>query len=538
MHIALGQVAYPINFNTIDMRDIYIPIALKFEIGELQVTPNREELIYTKKTVELIKERIKLAQEELSALANKQSNIGSIGEFINVCRVDEIPVKLVDEVVIKIDKKYLPSFSYVFTPVPEIKYISRYIYGPFFNYIGTVFDRTVQMPSNRNSETFNNIHYSYNQMIVPANEEQSPLDKYTIAYMREQGITNPALILFREVSKKTLSKDAFYQTIATNLSLPTALKTNTRDANEYKKVIATRKIVGKFIGHLLKVSKEKALKFTDYIPSKEWVDEYKENNKIVRAKKLKVSEDLTTFNYVTISKYRYSNESSVMNYGQLKENKKTIVYCLHGLSTATEERSRIEKIINLLADLRDCKKKERYLKQINDNIMFISISNTAFETLKSKGLIDNFIYYQDMFQLDLLKRLPQKIHLLRNYIALPLFVPNMYKTLSSYGEFYNEISKKLSGYVYNLGFDSTSSANSIDLSVYNLPYELKEDLFIRQAIDCCAEVYKNKQSKISIDLLQAHPYANRRLTALIFLHSQIKRLKRNYYSIVHLKEIV
>jgi predicted DNA-binding ArsR family transcriptional regulator len=48
LHIVLGKVRYPIDFNRVQVPRNYhfIPIAVKFDIGELRVTPNRENLRY------------------------------------------------------------------------------------------------------------------------------------------------------------------------------------------------------------------------------------------------------------------------------------------------------------------------------------------------------------------------------------------------------------------------------------------------------------------------------------------------------------
>lgn len=69
MHIVLGKVSYPINWEEIDMKVVNIPIGVKFEIGELQVTPNRESLRYVSDEIkELIKTRISNCLEELKTM--------------------------------------------------------------------------------------------------------------------------------------------------------------------------------------------------------------------------------------------------------------------------------------------------------------------------------------------------------------------------------------------------------------------------------------------------------------------------------------
>jgi hypothetical protein len=83
LHIVLGKVAYPINWDEIQMRSISLPIGVKFKIGELSVTPNRESLKYNEGTRTLIKARIQVVIDELNALYNKQvENTCNFYEYI------------------------------------------------------------------------------------------------------------------------------------------------------------------------------------------------------------------------------------------------------------------------------------------------------------------------------------------------------------------------------------------------------------------------------------------------------------------------
>jgi hypothetical protein len=538
LHIVLGQVAYPLNFNTLGIGDIYIPIGLKFEIGELQVTPNREELIYSKKTIELIKQRIDEMKHELSTLASGQSEVREIDEFIKLCQVTKIPVKLTEGVVLEINKSYLPFFNYVFTPVPEIKYISKYIYSPFYQHVCNIFSHTYVMTSPRNNESYKNVSYRYSEMIVDEHDEESLIEKYNLAYLRQEtDLTDSGLVVFREISKKGLAKNTLYQQVSTMLNIPNATKYHGRDAQEHWKVIENRKIVGKFISYLLACVKKNSIRFSDNIPSKKWIAKYKEENKVVRARKPKVSEELTTFNYLRLTGRSYSTDVSTMTYGEIKQ-KETVIYCLHGLSVSTSERNAIDKVINFIGNMTDCKRKERFCKQVNKKLFFMSISNTAFEALKTKGLTENFIYYQDMFQIPLLSRLPQKVHLIKNYVKFPKRASEMYYTLQHYGSFFKIVHTRLELYIKHLGFESVSYAVDIDLNLYNLPYELKDDIYLKEIIDYSDNVYRNNQSKASLELLQKNSYAPQRLTTLILLHSQIKRLTKKYYSNDYLKTIL
>jgi len=65
-HICLGKVAYPIDWKVLGIDDINIPVALTFEVGELDVIQTREDVKYTERTKAAIKEKIELLREELS----------------------------------------------------------------------------------------------------------------------------------------------------------------------------------------------------------------------------------------------------------------------------------------------------------------------------------------------------------------------------------------------------------------------------------------------------------------------------------------
>ena len=73
--LLLGNVLYPLNYSIIpaEYLDFYKSISksgivFNFNIGELQVTPNRESIIYNTKTNELIIQRIKDAFEEIKTV--------------------------------------------------------------------------------------------------------------------------------------------------------------------------------------------------------------------------------------------------------------------------------------------------------------------------------------------------------------------------------------------------------------------------------------------------------------------------------------
>ena len=76
--ILLGNVLYPCNTTQLKSKEAkdffdridYSGIVLKFDIGDLTVTPNRENIIYNNETIQIIEDKCKQAQAELDALVS------------------------------------------------------------------------------------------------------------------------------------------------------------------------------------------------------------------------------------------------------------------------------------------------------------------------------------------------------------------------------------------------------------------------------------------------------------------------------------
>lgn len=74
MHVCLGRVAYPIDFNALDLNeyDYSMPVAIKLNIGDINVTVSRESLDYSEKTIKTLKKKIKETKDELTQMLSKQ----------------------------------------------------------------------------------------------------------------------------------------------------------------------------------------------------------------------------------------------------------------------------------------------------------------------------------------------------------------------------------------------------------------------------------------------------------------------------------
>lgn len=89
--LCLGKIQYPLNLfaltNTKFKFSYKYPITVNFGIGELDVTPNREQLLYTKSNIEKIEKQLDKVQDELDEIISKQT----IEDFDNFAKyIDKI----------------------------------------------------------------------------------------------------------------------------------------------------------------------------------------------------------------------------------------------------------------------------------------------------------------------------------------------------------------------------------------------------------------------------------------------------------------
>ena len=82
-HLCLGKVAYPIDWDNLGIEKLYSGIALKFEIGELDIIQTREDVKYTPRTKDAIIQKIENFKNEIENKWNEQYNCGIENNFSN-----------------------------------------------------------------------------------------------------------------------------------------------------------------------------------------------------------------------------------------------------------------------------------------------------------------------------------------------------------------------------------------------------------------------------------------------------------------------
>lgn len=88
IHICLDNVYYPLDYSKLELKTIYLPIALRFDLTEgLFPIPNRESIRYTQEAKELIKNKIKSVAtyfvKQYNKEVEKSFDFGKMLDYIN-----------------------------------------------------------------------------------------------------------------------------------------------------------------------------------------------------------------------------------------------------------------------------------------------------------------------------------------------------------------------------------------------------------------------------------------------------------------------
>ena len=81
LHLCLGKVAYPIDWDNLGIDPIRCDVALRFEIGELDIIQTREDLKYTPRTKKALLEKIEAFKEEVKDNWLEENNQGILDDF-------------------------------------------------------------------------------------------------------------------------------------------------------------------------------------------------------------------------------------------------------------------------------------------------------------------------------------------------------------------------------------------------------------------------------------------------------------------------
>lgn len=222
IHLVIGNVAYTIDYKLLNLdgniEKYKIPIALKFNIGELKVHMNRETIIYDDATIALIKEKLQLVRQyftELFLSQRKVTNYSKLKFYIKDLKEhysnDYISIRLSSYDII-IPKKALDLDNIDITPkfklleilqlqgldsiinnyVRNNKY--RELHEIYLQIVNTIVDKNLLMIGEVSEGKFvkrvyskNILSWGGNKLVFVKNEndmQQLAKDKYALKWLR------------------------------------------------------------------------------------------------------------------------------------------------------------------------------------------------------------------------------------------------------------------------------------------------------------------------------------------------------------------
>ena len=87
VHICLGRVAYPIDYPVLDLSasDYSLPVAIRLNVGDLNVTVSRESIDYNEATIKMLKTKLVEVKNEIVQLMVKQyENITTLEDYFKM----------------------------------------------------------------------------------------------------------------------------------------------------------------------------------------------------------------------------------------------------------------------------------------------------------------------------------------------------------------------------------------------------------------------------------------------------------------------
>lgn len=136
VHVCLGRVAYPLDFSILGLHsyDYRLPIALRLEVGDINVTVSRESLDYSEATIKMLKAKLDDAVAEIKGLLAKQyENIVTLEDYFKVKNefgVLEFPNGMSIKIDSLISQKDIDfsNFRYQFMKMPNDRQLFRFFF--------------------------------------------------------------------------------------------------------------------------------------------------------------------------------------------------------------------------------------------------------------------------------------------------------------------------------------------------------------------------------------------------------------------------
>ena len=372
LHICLGKVTYPIDFGLLGISPIKYPFALKFDIGDLEVTLSREELQYESKTIAAIKAKIEDFKNELSQMYLDSNKF----EYDNIFEREKFeqtnPSIMIEDSNFSL-KNFVKVKESIYT-ITKDYHVPVYAIG-YFEIKGLC--RESGNLERYHSSTLNHDILKEKRRKVILDVKRTNKEK-NIYFYRENKES------FYLISLKHL-KYAEYKKI---------LKLSPKNLGNFKRILDYKKQLIKDIN---------LMNYSEIVTSKEYKDAIKLELKTIRDHKKLVLEkeleekrktgDTPCYIYNSFSIKKKASKTSL----NLKRNRKQIIWVEHENSTTMLEMLKKHPILIDLYLFISIESKDLFY--VNDNYIhysklptFIKSSSKVIEMLNMIKLTDNTIY--------------------------------------------------------------------------------------------------------------------------------------------------
>jgi hypothetical protein len=480
LHLANGPVYYPIDFVNIesDYLTILKPlnIALKFDIGELDVIQTREDIKYTTKSILAIKDKAKKAYEEIMSMYGKtlHTSCFELGNYIELFNKPSSLILGKGDYTYEIELSSFPAKVVTYKPFEKI----HTGVNPFFvDYLGNSVGKQsgnlsiLEEPLVRYS-TGKDITYDYNM-------------KYNL--LEEKGASVEPLILISSTDKisNKINKQIGFKDY--KLSNGTKLKClvdkrKKRNLDYFKKALHLKRIPKQhwreFINVFIKIEQElidksiKEKRIIDYDKIKlntKWYSEFAKKHR-----KTSATRDMTKVSYTT----RESSYNSNIKW----ENYNITIRELVNSNYLTIMTTKDDKDDLLWFDKINIGFSEKY-----KTARYIATSPTIYKKIdETEGKNDNFFTYKEFME----NKDNIKFKFLKE-LHLAYLLNNKYKNILTYHtlglneKYLKGLSPKVAGYYDDvksvIGLAGNTFSNSTIRDMYDLyfkdEYEEIEEYF-------------------------------------------------------------
>lgn len=528
MHLAIGQVMYPIDWSEMGMEEIKIPVGLKFSTSDFipgqDIIPSRESLRYNSKVCEMIKVKIDLALKEIEAIHITQNQeVETFRDFIE--KEDELLTIKIGEH----DLRVIPNRVY-----KEGEWTDSYPFTRLRPKFKGLADLPITLPKNINSMFyFLHINYELNNGKVyrekPANETKK-VKRGVKAYLNSDVnfvdlFKNNKYRTFRLADSKNLDKmkDAFIK----DAFIVTKNKLNRKE--HYRSICTLLKIPKTYLGKAQLIKKYESEMIKMFVACSESYDkltmpvsfviEYNNNRRVVRNK------ILLSNNEISYSILNPVGTSDIQKIKKVKDLSKESVFVLYGF------KDEIKKLYFALYIL-DCRAKTSAHNIRHCNVIVVNKSSVK----EFKDLTN--IYHVDMF-------LESKNRIIRDVATAALIESKFNKLLGDkpiklVGSINTDIGKlydKLDTFIDKNSLDNSYSAGyrgevARDLKNELLDLAKRYEFFNQEIINDFNKIETYLKDLTMLQFIDYNTYKNSPLlknATIQYLKLMKKKLPSHYY---------